>query len=49
MSTKTYTVQLEVCIDAENEEEALESFIDYLSQLSFRAIQSHVEIQETTK
>ena len=49
MSTKTYTIKLEVCIDAENEEEAQEVFIDYLSQLSFRAIQSHVEIQETTK
>ena len=33
MSTKTYTIQLDVCFDAENEEEVHKFFIDYLHEI----------------
>ena len=49
MSTKTYTIQLEVCIDAENEDDVQQWLIEYVNEIVSLEDFSAFSIKETTK
>jgi len=49
MSTKTYTIQLDVCIEAENEEQAHDLFLEYLNEVALHEDLTAFLIQEETQ